>query len=204
MIIAIEGIDGSGKTTQAKMLAQYLLKVSPISPFYKHFPVETFKGTRSRTIDPIMEILKTKCSLSKPELLAILMSANRYEMLPWLKEVQRDNRIFVADRYVHSGYVYGTINGCNQDWLHDLDYNIPSPDLVIYIDTPVKIAMERKKKKESSFDADEEFQMKVSGLYWVYARNSSNWVTIDGNQTEDKVSKQVICVVDQFLREFES
>ena len=84
------------------------------------------------------------------------------------------------------------------------DYGIPKPDLVIYIDVPVEVGIERKKKDKGKLDVHEsdiEFLKKVREKYLENAKNNvfGKWIVINGNKSIDEVTQDIIDVIGEFL-----
>ena len=112
-LITLEGIDKSGKATQALLLARKLKK--------KEAKVEIIAFPDYRTV--IGKIIKTYLDgriYLCPEIRQLLYVANRWEkkneLMLWLKE----GKTVIADLYTPSGLVYGLANGLNLDWMINL------------------------------------------------------------------------------------
>jgi dTMP kinase len=114
MIIAIEGVDGVGKTTLAKKLAVR------IGAVYLKFPDRTTPS--GACIDKVLRFQGTM----SPEAFQALQTVNRLEKLQTLREAA-DSRIshVVCDRYTASGVVYGARDGLSRTWLENIHGAIP-------------------------------------------------------------------------------
>lgn len=139
-IIVIEGTDGSGKGTQAKLLTEKLtsdgLSVEKIS----------FPQYGQASAGPIEEYLNGKygdANQVSPYAASLLFAVDRFEAIPKIKAIRTSGRVGVFDRYVDSnaGHQGGKISNPGDRekflaWLYDLEYNIlgiPKPDLVIIL-----------------------------------------------------------------------
>lgn len=148
-LIVIEGVDSSGKATQSKLLYDTLLSRG-ISVSSVEFP--NYAGKSSA---PVKMYLGGEFG-SKPESVnayaaSILFAVDRFASVKaeW-KDKFYGGGVVIADRYTTSNMVHqaSKINDLTKkaeflDWLYDLEYNkmeLPKPDLVIFLDMPVKYA----------------------------------------------------------------
>ena len=166
-LIVIEGLDGSGKSTQEELLKQKLnacgLKINFIKlPIYD---------------DPACELVKMYLSGrfgSKPEdvnayAASAFFAVDRYVSFNcYWKEAYKKGEIFLADRYTTSNAYHQLTKTDRKDWdsylewLEDFEYNkmgIPKPDAVIYLDMPIEVSQKlmtgRYKGDESKKDIHE-------------------------------------------------
>ncbi|TVR74779.1 MAG: dTMP kinase [Marinilabiliales bacterium] len=183
--LVIEGLDGSGKSTQVRMLRDYLDKEGTEYSFI-HFP-RTETGVFGQLISMFLRGDLGKIGDVNPYLVALLYAADRHdakkEMFEWLS----DGKLLVADRYVISNIAYQcaklkTTLEKNQlaEWITCLEfvkYGIPRPDLNIFLDVPFEFTMHNLGKSRSGderaylggntdiHEADLEFQKKVRQVY---------------------------------------
>ncbi|MCU0653496.1 MAG: dTMP kinase [Candidatus Pacebacteria bacterium] len=134
--IAIEGIDGTGKSTQAAMLANLFLGHDGITMCLTAEPSQFMVGglVRSRLLGEWF------CT---PECLQLMFAADRAEHLakeivPRLKE----GISVVSDRYFLSSLAYGAVD-CDLDWLGHVNSRFIVPDLTIFLDADAKICAQR-------------------------------------------------------------
>jgi dTMP kinase len=129
-LIVIEGTDGSGRSTQAFMLKQWLE--------VQGYAVMETGWTRSKLIGQAITDAKMGHSLNR--LTYGLMYATdladrlEYQIIPAL----RSGFIVLADRYVYTAIARGIARGADKDWLHDLYGFAIQPDLVFYLQLGVK------------------------------------------------------------------
>ena len=140
LFIVTDGIDGSGKTTQARMLVKWLKKQGK-KVVFTHEPMRTTK--LGRYIEK--RIRDNKNKTTKEELLKLFTQDRRYhlkhEILPALKK----GRIVISDRYYYSTFAYQLPES---KWK---SYAKPflKPDLAFIFEVPEKIAMKRVEKSIS-------------------------------------------------------
>lgn len=142
--IVIDGIDGSGKATQAKLLLDEL-KVNGYQAEEADFPQY---GTKSAGI--IEEYLNGKYGRLDPRAASIFYAIDRFDASFKIRQWLDQGRIVVSNRYVtaNAGHQGGKISDAHDRlkffrWLNDLEYNIfniPKPDLNIILHVPAKLA----------------------------------------------------------------
>ncbi len=182
MLIALEGIDQSGKKTQASLLAQRLrelgYEVEQIS-----FP--DYSTPIGREIRAFLEGRRPY----RPEIRQLLYVANRWELRDRLEGWLREGKVVIADRYVPSGLAYGLANGLDLDWMVELEKGLPEPELVIILDiSPTEAS--RRKVGQDVYERDYEFLQRVRSSYLQLAREFG-WVVIDGSKPIDRVSESI-------------
>lgn len=200
--IAIEGIDGSGKTTQVKKLGEYFEDQG------KEILI-TKEPTRTGAIGKLInQVLHQEIKIPS-KALQYLLAADRvvhYEenIIPALEKDQ----IVVSDRCFWSSVAYGfldqgfSIDNKNNQELLLVSRSILSmydqfitPDKTIYIDVPVDLAVERISKKESGKEIYEEKEklVKIAVSYqWLIEKFPEEFIVIDGTKSVEEVSKEII------------
>ncbi len=182
-LIAIEGIDQSGKHTQTRLLAKTLRE--------KHFKVNTisFPIYDSRSGRQLREFLGGKKSYP---LQAIHMSysLNRWENLEKIREIMKHSDYLIMDRYSPSNIAYGVAKGLDRQWLTILEKGLPIADLVIILDVPVSRSFTRKLNKRDVHEKDRHYLAKVRQSYKALVRQFG-WKLVDANASADEVHEKV-------------
>jgi len=134
-LIVVEGIDGSGKSTQLRLLEKWFQS--------KQSSVFLTEWNSSETVRRITSKGKRKGSLT-PITFSLLHAtdfADRYErnILPLLHA----GYIVLADRYIYTAFARDIVRGCNPKWVRRVYEFAVKPDLVFYFKVPVDIAVER-------------------------------------------------------------
>ena len=207
MLIVIEGLDGSGKSTQVKRLRQYLESSGkPLT--YIHFPrydapvygdlIGKFLRGGFGSIDAV-----------HPQLVALLYAEDRRTAVPQMREAVKDGGILLLDRYVYSNIAYQCAKIEDESereelrkWIRDTEYGdfgLPVPDLNIFLDVPIGFV---EKKLESPrlggdrdylagqsdiHEADIEFQKKVRQVYLRQCEEDPNFIRIDCGDREGRM-----------------
>jgi dTMP kinase len=134
-LIVVEGIDGSGKSTQLRLLEKWFQS--------RDSSVFLTEWNSSETVRRITSKGKRKGRLT-PITFSLLHAtdfADRYErnILPLLHA----GYIVLADRYIYTAYVRDIVRGCNPKWVRKVYEFAVKPDVVFYFKVPVDIAVER-------------------------------------------------------------
>lgn len=191
MIIAIEGADQAGKTTQARMLAEALERHG--------LSTETFAFPDYET--PVGRQIKVSLNLDgaagpgqpPPQLLHTLLAANRWEALPRIRTALATNDVVLMNRYYHSNLAYGVARGLERRWLKNLDYGLPESDLVIVLDIDAAESFKRKSSGRDRFERDKDLLKKVRLRYYDEARlHNKHWKVINAIGTRQDVHARVL------------
>ena len=125
LYVAIEGIDGSGKTTLVENIMPRLKKAG--------LNIDTIKYPRHRSSESVEAVNDRGTMVSQREL-NIDMARERADDAPAVLRMDCD--IVIFDRYVGSGLAYGMANGFEEKWLKSLDAYSIVPDMTILLDDP--------------------------------------------------------------------
>ncbi len=191
MIVAIEGGDQAGKKTQSRMLANALKKRRVKTKIFSFPDYSTPIGKQIRRyLDG-----KTKFP---PQVIHCLLAANRWEKLEEIKKAHQKNSVLIMNRYYHSNFVYGIVNGMKLDWLENLDKGLPQSDLVIVLDVSQKEAFARKSSKRDVFEKNKLFSQKISKAYSKLAKKK-HWKLIDASGSKQDVHNKIMKVFTKKL-----
>jgi dTMP kinase len=187
MLIAFEGLDQSGKETQARhmraRISQEGRKVHAVS-----FPdYNTPIGTE------IAAALRGEREFG-PDVMQLLYVANRFEYKPRLDSWIDAGADVVCDRYRASSIAYGEAQGLNREWLDEIQKPLPLADLTILLDIAPETAVARKRTGRDRYERDLSLLARVRESYRAQAKQSG-WVLIDGEQEKDAVQAAVEAVV---------
>lgn len=181
--ICFEGIDGSGKSTHARLLADWLRDDRKIDCALWRFPNrDTATG---RAIDAYL----AGNSHVDDRAIHLLFSANRWECAAELEAQLLAGRTIIADRYCYSGFAYGMAKGLAPEWCRAPDVGLTAPDLVVFPCLGVELAIERNirsgKAKERYESA--EFLRKVAHAYDVVPNGTGDqqqhWLYVNADDS---------------------
>src|SRR6266542_2744345 len=137
MLIAIEGLDQSGKQTQAEMLRDWLKQDGRKARLVSVPDYGTSIG------EEIARALQGEREYGA-DVMQLLYVANRYERKPDLQRWLDGGIVLVADRYVASSIAYGEAQGLEPAWLTDVQKFLPPATLTIMLDIAPETAVQRK------------------------------------------------------------
>lgn len=182
-IVAFEGIDQSGKETQALRLAERLQQEGK-TVWLGGFPdYETAIGSEIR------KFLDGERDYN-PHTRQMLFVANRYEKLDAIRaELQRVDYI-ILDRYKASGLAYGLITGLDMEWCIALERYLPDPDVVLLFDTPVEESFKRKSVGRDRYEQERDFLVSVRDAYVELAKRY-DWAVLASDQDVDTLTEKV-------------
>jgi len=189
--ICIEGLDGCGKTTHAKLLAKKLWR--NYNAVYTAEPSRGKIGTFIRK----RYLYGEKRFSSVAE--ALLFAADRVEhveneVLPAL----RRGKIVISDRYIYSSLAYQGATGLSLDWIEKINKHALRADLAVFIDVDPKIVIRRLKPVRSVME-NFETQQKVREIYLEFVEKGE-LVRIDGNKPKGEVAAELFALVLNFLK----
>ncbi len=191
-IIALEGIDQSGKRTQTRLLAKELkkkgAKVSTIS-----FPI--YKSPSGRQIQRFLEG-KQKYPATA---LHMLYSVNRWENQEQIIKLTQDSDFVIADRYYPSNLAYGVSRGLSLEWLQGLDRNLPTASLVVVLDVPMPASFARKSRGRDVHEKNRQLLVKVRRTYRTLAKRLG-WKMVDATRPVYEVHQAIWSIVRKKFR----
>ena len=217
-LIVIEGLDGSGKATQANLLFERLNKN------FNNVKKVTFPDYASDSSAPVRMYLSGKLS-DKPDGVNAFAASSFYAVDRYIsyktgwEQMYTEGGIIVADRYTTSNGVHQ----CSKlpmeewegfmDWLYDFEYNkigIPKPDVVIYLDMSPEVSQKLMSKrylgdesKKDIHEKDKEY-LEKSRKAAYFCVGHDNWTRIkcDDGETPlsiEEISEKIFEVVSQVL-----
>lgn len=189
--ICIEGIDSSGKTTQARRLASNLRRKG----FDAVYTTEPSSGKVGRLIRRYVLDRKRRVLIA---LEALLFAADRVDHLETkIKPALERGKVVVCDRYVYSTLAYQGAAGLDLKWIELINRFTLVPDLALFLDIPPEIVEKRLKRKRSVMETLPN-QQKVREVYMQMVRDG-RLNLVDGTKSKEQVSEQVFAVVFSFL-----
>lgn len=223
MLVVLEGLDGSGKSTQVKMLREHLEGVCP-SLEYIHFPrydAPVYGGLIGKFLrggfGPMEDV--------HPQLVALLYAEDRRAAAPHMRETLEGGGTVLLDRYVYSNVAYqcAKLSGAAEveglrDWILETEYGefgLPRPDLNIFLDVPLAFVERSLHSGREGDDhreylggardiheQDLDFQARVREMYVAQAVEDPDFVTVgcasaDGSMLPaGEIAAKVRAVVD--------
>ena len=191
-LIAFEGLDQSGKQTQAERLLAAFRSAGLGAEFLTFPEYTTAIGTE------IGHALQGTRDY-EPETLQLLYIANRFEFRSRILQWLADGRMVVCDRYLASSIAYGEAHGVDASWLTDIQRQLPQPSLTVLLDIPPNASLTRKQAARDKFERDLPLLGRVRESYLRQAGRDAGWIHMDGARDKDAVSADVITAVQSRL-----
>lgn len=202
--IVIEGLDGAGTSTQVRLVSAYLRELG--------FRTWT---TREPSAGPIGTAVRAAIegreSMSR-EAMALGFAADRVHHMSkpgGIQEMLSEGVWVISDRYVLSSLAYQAAQGVDFDWLVELNRYAPSPDVTVFVDTPVRLCLERIHVRGDNLE--DQFHRRTALINvrreYLHAlslgRFTGKVVTADGRGTKSEVLHQSIeGMTEELLADF--
>ena len=221
-LIAIEGIDGAGKGTQAGRLVSSLremgLRVDTLQ--FPRYSATNFGGA----IGDFLNGRFGSLNQVHPQLAAVLYAGDRFESRPLLMQLMEDNDVVVLDRFVGSNLAHQSakLDGAERtalvDWIENIEYEVfqlPRPSLTVLIDMSSQMSRELVSRKATRDYTDQEADLQESDLpylervrrcYLALAHSRLDWRTVHGLneagslRTIDEVGEEIRGIVCEHLQ----
>src|SRR5205085_12134349 len=179
LLIAFEGLDQSGKQTQAERL-KATIEARGREAIVLDFPAyET----------PIGKEIHAGLHGGReyaPDVMQLLYVANRYEKKPLITGLKANGAVIICDRYLASSVAYGEAQGPDPAWLLEIQRFLPQPDLTILLDVAPQTAAGRKITNRDKYERDLAMLSRVRESYRRQAA-SGGWLTLDGERDKEGV-----------------
>jgi len=182
-LISFEGLDQSGKQTQAERLLQGLRASGRATHFL------TFPAYQTAIGAEIGRALQGERDYA-PDVMQLLYVANRYEHRPAIERWLGEGDIVVCDRYLASSIAYGEAQGVDGAWLDAVQQHLPHPSLTLLLDIPPAASLARKQRDRDRYERDLQLLDRVRASYLKQA-SQPHWVRVDGTQDKDAVTRDV-------------
>ena len=190
LLVAFEGLDQSGKQTQAELLRDRLTAAGQSVRLLSFPDYHTAIGTE------IGRALRGEREYGA-DVMQLLYVANRYE---WKGAILRETAagtIVVCDRYVASSVAYGEAQGLDVAWLTEIQTYLPQPDITFLLDIPPDVSAGRKAADRDRYERDLLLLGRVRDSYLRQAR--AGWVRLDAGRDRDAVAADVWAAVSASL-----
>jgi dTMP kinase len=191
LLIAFEGLDQSGKQTQAERLK------SQIEAAGRTCVLLDFPAYETRIGQEIHEALHGARDYA-PDVMQLLYVANRYEKRGGIERLLAAGTVVVCDRYLASSIAYGEAHGVDGAWLRDIQRFLPPAALTILLDIAPETAAHRKSSNRDKYERDLALLSRVRESYLRQAA-AGGWLRLDGARAKDVVGADVFTAVRQLL-----
>lgn len=160
--VVIEGLDGSGKSTQLKLLREHLEKEG-VSYKYLHFP-RLEDGVYGALIARFLRGEMGPNDQVDPYLVALIFAGDRAEASSMIRSWMEEGNLVIVDRYVYSNIAFqcAKLSGADErkrlrDWILDFEFRLnklPEPDLNLLLHVPIEFTRQQLEKARAGEDRD--------------------------------------------------
>ena len=190
-LIVVEGIDGSGSTTQSDMLMQWLARIGVPSTFTS----EPSKGPIGVTL---RLHLGRRIELGGPQAEALAFAADRMDhLVSEIAPALARGITVIADRYYLSSLAYQALS-CDLAWLREINGFALRPDLTVFLSVPVDVGVARfsGRATRERFEEDREELARIVQMYEVaigrLRAEGEDVQVIDGTRSPGEVHAEVV------------
>jgi len=187
-LIAFEGLDQSGKQTQAERVRDRVKALGRECRLLSFPDYETPIGLE------IAKALHGERDYAA-DVMQLMYVANRYEKRGEMTKALEGGTILVCDRYLASSIAYGEAQGLDPAWLRDIQKFLPQPDLTILLDIAPETAVQRKATNRDRYERDLALLSRVRESYHRQAAQDG-WLRLDGERPRDAVAADVLSALD--------
>ncbi|MBI1874468.1 MAG: dTMP kinase [Acidobacteria bacterium] len=191
VLIAFEGLDQSGKETQAQLLRDRLKEEG------RKARIVSFPDYSTSIGEELARALQGERDYT-PEVMQLLYVANRYERKPDLIRWVEGGLVVLCDRYLASSVAYGEAYGLDAAWLLDIQRFLPQPTLTILLDITPEAALARKAADRDRYERDLAMLARARESYHRQA-STAGWVRIDGDRDRGEVAADILTAVSARL-----
>jgi len=191
LLVVFEGLDQSGKQTQAERLRDRLeaagrtVRLLSFPSYETHIGAEigrALKGERDYAADTMQ----------------LLYVANRFEWKPEIERELAKGTVVVCDRYLASSVAYGEAFGLDGAWLSEIQRYLPQPDLTVLLDIEPQVSASRKTADRDKYERDLALLGRVRTSYLRQAA-APGWLRLDAGRDRDAVAAEVYSAVTPLL-----
>jgi len=185
--IVIEGLDGSGQSTQAGLLRDFLIKEGYQVVLTKEPTLDSQAGRKIR------EILDKKTQVSPGQLQRLFVEDRKEHLRKVIVPALKEGKIVISDRYFFSSFAYGSVTGLDLDWLITINDDFLLPDLIFILKVSPEVCLERIKKRnrERTLFEEKEKLAKVWQIYKILPGRFKNVYMIEGEKSIQDVFSQI-------------
>ncbi len=207
LFVVLEGIDGAGTTTQAKLLHRYLESLG----------IESVV-TNEPTDEPVGKLIRDALSgrVTSPRTgerfvfsetaLCLLFAADRLEHSVVIEALRSRGHVIVCDRYIHSSIAYQTLDpAITPRRVIEINRGCATPDVTFFLNVPVKECLRRleKRKDVPTVYEKKEFLESINRNYQktarIYEKTFGPVITIDGTASPKDVHEAIVDGLSGYL-----
>jgi len=190
--IVFEGLDGSGQSTQASLLRDFLLNQGYQVVITKEPTKDSEAGKKIR------QILDEKTQEDPSELQKLFAQDRAEHLKNTIVPALEQGKFVISDRYFFSSFCFGASDGVDLDWLIKLNDNFLLPDLSFILKVAPRVCVERIDKRgtvKTLFEKEEKLT-KVWETYKIMPERIENVIIIDGERSIEAIHEEIKDIVN--------
>jgi len=189
LLVVFEGLDQSGKQTQAERLRDRLVAAGRTVRLLSFPSYDTHIGGE------IGRALKGERDY-QADTMQLLYVANRFEWKPEIERELAKGTVVVCDRYLASSVAYGEAFGLDGQWLVEIQRDLPQPDLTVLLDIEPQVSATRKTADRDRYERDLALLGRVRESYLRQA-SAPTWLRLDAGRDREAVAADVFEAVSR-------
>ncbi len=188
----LEGLDGSGQSTQAELLKSFLEEKGFTVILTKEPTIESEAGRKIR------RILKKEISVGSEDLQILFVQDRKKHLENLVIPSLKDGKIVISDRYFFSTIAFGGID-LDMEKLISLNQDFLYPDITFFLDVPAEVCIERIGQRGGKFEHFERLEKleKVRKNYYLLWKRFREFFRINGESSPEKVFSEVESILKQ-------
>ena len=191
LLVVFEGLDQSGKQTQAERLRDRLAAAGRTVRLLSFPSYDTHLGAE------IGRLLHGEREYGA-DTAQLLYIANRFEWKPEIERELASGTVVVCDRYQASSVAYGEAFGLDGAWLSEIQRYLPQPDLTVLLDIEPQVSASRKTADRDKYERDLALLERVRASYLRQA-SAPRWLRLDAGRDRDLVASDVYSAIEPLL-----
>ncbi|MFH1656551.1 MAG: dTMP kinase [Candidatus Nealsonbacteria bacterium] len=184
--IVIEGLDGSGQSTQVSLLRDFFIGENKQVILTKEPTLTSEAGKK------IKQVLGKEIELDPKELQKLFAQDRKEHLDNLIIPALEEGKIIISDRYFFSSFAYGSSDEISLEWLIELNNDFLIPDLTIILKTSPEVCISRIEQRgtEKTLFEKTEKLTKVWEKYSLFPERFENVKIIDGEKTIEQVLRK--------------
>ncbi|MBU0476782.1 dTMP kinase [Patescibacteria group bacterium] len=193
--IVFDGLDGSGQSTQAEFLRDFLIKKGYQVILTKEPTLDSEAGKRLR------KILDKKEKISSKELQELFAKDRKEHLENLIIPALKEGKVVISDRYFFSSFAFGSSSGLDLEWLIKINDEFLLPDLTFILKVSPEVCISRiiKRKKERTLFEEKQKLEKVWQIYKILPSRFKNIYIIGGERPIKEISNEIKEIINNKL-----
>ena len=193
--IVFDGLDGSGQSTQAELLRNFLIGKKYQAVLTKEPTLDSTGGEKIR------RVLDKKEKISPKELQELFAQDRKEHLENLVIPALKEGKVVISDRYFFSSFAFGSSNGLDLDWLIEINDDFLLPDLTFFLKVSPEVCVSRiiKRNKEITLFEEKQKLEKVWQIYKILPSRFENIYIIEGEKPIKEVFEQIKEIINNKL-----